>query len=1143
MRGEKLEKLFKTIEESSIAIAVISSRYTESNWCLDELAKIKECVEEERMKVFPVFYKVTVDSVKDQNGNFGDYFRKTLKLSPDKKETWEKALKFVTLRLGQTVDEKSCEETVVNEIVEEVMKMLDDISTKRTEGQGRSQKKLLTENGAEERNCSDTSFLYGIETRTKQIEDKLELQSKVTRIVGVVGMPGIGKTTLARKVLENQSCNFMYTVYLDEISKKSKIRPLNRLHEDLLLELYNWKNNGKEQQRIAFSLETFKAVLRKKKIFVVLDDVSDKEQLDAILENREWLCEGSKIVIITRSESAVKGIVNDTYFVSGLSHIDALKLFNYHAFSSVEYCGDPSLRKLAGEFVDYTGGHPLAVKVLGHELHMKEKTYWESMRGMLTKGLISNTIQDGLRVTYDELSEHHKNVFLDIACFFRFGEEYHVKILLDSSSHDDIKVLADKFLINICAGRLEMNDLLYTFAMGLVSQASTENTRIRSRLFNHGDIVGVLNTNAVRAHFNIIHITLHSLPNFLYSILQEAKVRGIFFDVSKVMNTVTLDSDTFARMDDLRYLKLYNSRCPKECESECTVNFPDGVEFTLQEIRYLHWLKFPSEKFPQEFDPKNLIHLKLPYSKIEQIWDGEKDASKLKWLDLNHSRKLRTLTGLSQARNLQTLNLEGCTELTAVHREVQNMNSLVLLNLRGCTSLECLPEMNLIALKTLILSGCSSFEEFHMVGKDLKELYLDGTAIKGLPSAIGDLQSLVLLKLKDCINLSSLPSTLGNLRALEKLILSGCSRLTTLPMFQTTLKHLKTLLLDRTGICFPQQLPCGSVLLVSLDQVAENSIETYIRRKIQLMSNAVARYDEGFFLDVSIRICYPGWQLPVWFSHRMVGSVLKAELPRHWSDGGLIGIALSAVVSFANYQKSHLFIRCTCEFTANNGSCSRFSSILGGCNGHDSDEPMDIVSGHVFIGYMSLSHIKNCNGEIDYRNGCLATQASVNVEVTDGTRQVTDCEVLKCGFSLIYASTEVDHSWSPEEYPGVIAATTDVIHGDTGSNTQSEESDHQNGISSLLVAPRKDSHIREEGGSKTDHDAVLSRSNGSVWSEMGQGESSNSRVDANLKRKPVDVGDSTSEPYTGNRVNHTRYLSCLDGLFHCLRRSGAEQRP
>ncbi|CAN6858479.1 unnamed protein product [Brassica oleracea] len=1005
MRGEKLEKLFKTIEESSIAIVVISSKYTESEWCLNELAKIKECVEEERMRVFPVFYKVTVASVKDKKGNFRDYLTK---LSSDRKETWENALDFVTSRLGQTVDEKSCEGTAIKAIVKAVMRLLDDISTKRADGRGGTQKKLLTEKGAEDRTCSDTSSLYGMETRTKQLEDKLELQPKVTRIVGVVGMPGIGKTTLAKKVLEKQRqrCKFMYTVYLGEICKKSKLLPLNRLHEDLLLELYNWKNNGNEKQQMNsnFSLDKFKAGLSKKKIFVVLDDVSDKKQLDAILENREWICEGSKIVIITRSESAVKGIVNDTFFVPGLSHIDALKLFNYHAFSSADYCGDPGLRKLAEEFVDYTRGHPLALKVLGGELHLKDKAYWESKRAMLTQGL-SNIIQDGLRVPYDDLSEHHKNVFLDIACFFRFGDENHVKSLLDSSLHDDdIKVLADKFLINICAGRLEMNDMFYTLAMGLLSQASAENTKSGCRLFNHGDIVGVLNTKA-----------------------QATKVRGIFFDVSQVTKNVMLDSDTFASMGDLRYLKFYNSRCPKVCESECTVNFPDGVEFTLQEIRYLHWLKFPSEKFPQEFDPRNLIDLKLPYSKMEQIWDGDKDASKLKWLDMNNSCKLRTLTGLSQARNLQTLNLEGCTELKAVHEEVQNMDSLVFLNLRGCTSLESLPEMNLIALKTLILSGCSRFEEFHIVGKNLEELYLDGTVIKGLPSTIGDLQSLVLLKLNDCVHLSSLPDTVGNLKALEKLILSGCSKLETLPKFQTA---LKTLLFDRTGIYFPQQLPCGSFLLSSvrhlclsrnifkslpseisllyhlkwlnlkyckelssvpvlppnlelldahgcislekvadpsplwlgetkhvhstfnfsncnkLDQVAENSIETYVRRKIQLMSNAVALYDEGFFLDVSIRICYPGWQLPVWFSHRMVGSVLKAELPRHWSDGGITGIALCAVVSFANSQtqNSRLSVRCTGEFTEKNRSRIRFNCILGGCNEHDSDKPMEIVS-------------------------------------------------------------------------------------------------------------------------------------------------------------------------------------------------------
>ena len=94
--------------------------------------------------------------------------------------------------------------------------------------------------------------------------------------------------------------------------------------------------------------------------------------------------------------------------------------------------------------------------------------------------------------------------------------------------------------------------------------------------------------------------------------------------MSQVTKNVMLDSDTFASMGDLRYLKFYNSRCPKVCESECTVNFPDGVEFTLQEIRYLHWLKFPLDELPPDFNPENLIDLRLPYNKIQRVWEAIK---------------------------------------------------------------------------------------------------------------------------------------------------------------------------------------------------------------------------------------------------------------------------------------------------------------------------------------------------------------------------------------------------------------------------------------------------------------------------------------------------------------------------------------
>ncbi|VVB07999.1 unnamed protein product [Arabis nemorensis] len=105
--GKDLGIFLETIEKSRIAIAVISSLYTESSWCLDELAKIKECVEKGTLEVFPLFFKVPVETVEDLTGTFGDNFRKLAKMDKHKlkRKKWRKALKFVTKRKGEKTDE------------------------------------------------------------------------------------------------------------------------------------------------------------------------------------------------------------------------------------------------------------------------------------------------------------------------------------------------------------------------------------------------------------------------------------------------------------------------------------------------------------------------------------------------------------------------------------------------------------------------------------------------------------------------------------------------------------------------------------------------------------------------------------------------------------------------------------------------------------------------------------------------------------------------------------------------------------------------------------------------------------------------------------------------------------------------------
>lgn len=74
--GQDLNNLFKRIEESKIALAVLSSKYTESDWCLEELVKMKECSMKgegcnNNLLVIPIFYKLETSTVAELDGDFG----------------------------------------------------------------------------------------------------------------------------------------------------------------------------------------------------------------------------------------------------------------------------------------------------------------------------------------------------------------------------------------------------------------------------------------------------------------------------------------------------------------------------------------------------------------------------------------------------------------------------------------------------------------------------------------------------------------------------------------------------------------------------------------------------------------------------------------------------------------------------------------------------------------------------------------------------------------------------------------------------------------------------------------------------------------------------------------------------------------
>ena len=93
-RGENItEELVRAIQASRISVIVLSRRYADSSWCLEELVKIMECRTKLGQIVLPVFYDVDPSDVRKQTGRFAESFNQKHKdIDEDKVKRWRAAL-------------------------------------------------------------------------------------------------------------------------------------------------------------------------------------------------------------------------------------------------------------------------------------------------------------------------------------------------------------------------------------------------------------------------------------------------------------------------------------------------------------------------------------------------------------------------------------------------------------------------------------------------------------------------------------------------------------------------------------------------------------------------------------------------------------------------------------------------------------------------------------------------------------------------------------------------------------------------------------------------------------------------------------------------------------------------------------------
>nr|GEY69520.1 hypothetical protein [Tanacetum cinerariifolium] len=172
-----------------------------------------------------------------------------------------------------------------------------------------------------------------------------------------------------------------------------------------------------EVYSVAEGKRKIKSMLCHSNVLVILDDVDDLVQLEALAGSRDWFGDGSRIIITTRDEHLLeKHKVDHVFPVRLLSDDEAIELFNIHAYNEEKHIKD--YEKLSLQVVSYADGLPLALKVLGSFLYDKDAKEWTSTMDRL-RDIPQSKIVDKLKINYDGLEPFEKELFLDIACFFR----------------------------------------------------------------------------------------------------------------------------------------------------------------------------------------------------------------------------------------------------------------------------------------------------------------------------------------------------------------------------------------------------------------------------------------------------------------------------------------------------------------------------------------------------------------------------------------------------------------------------------------------------------------------------------------------------------------------------------------------------
>ncbi|KAK3419288.1 hypothetical protein EUGRSUZ_J01320 [Eucalyptus grandis] len=789
--GEEIgPELLHAIKQLKILIPIFSKGYAASKWCLMELAQMVECKEKWGQKIIPIFYDVEPRMVRKQTGTYGHAIQSHINENTDKTMNWKAALNKVGKLKGCELNKRGKGE-FMKEVVDKVLFEL--------------KKSYL---GA-------LDCLVEMDDQVDEIMEMIGEDTSETKIIGIHGMGGVGKTTLARIVYTKLSANFDDCCFLFGVRHKGILSSQDQLISTLR------KGKCLPIHDIAEGITEVKKSLSFKKVLLVIDDVDQKTELDALVGmGKCWFCRGSKVIITTRNEEVLKH-VDMKHQVIEMDFDRSLILFSKHAFKSdhapAEYVG------LSKKAVKICSGLPLVLEIIGSLLAEEDRKSWETTLKKL-ETIPDEKVEEKLNISIKALPPLAGKIFLDVCCFFVGFDVRIVRHMWESCGFQPdfyLSVLQKMSLIKITEhNRLWMHDIVRDLGRDFVRKTGDYKPEKQSRVWDQEKATDVLETKEGRE--NVEAISLKSDHQFQDFIEKEESISLPNLRFLQV-DGVDLDENNIRHFHSANWLL----RNPIMLLNFHSTNWFGGNPIMLPQLRWLSWHNFPIFFKFIACSPRKLVILDVSWSEITYEWDGWnhlKMAEDLKVLNLTGCRYLRRTPDLSAHENLEQLILQGCTELVQVDSSINKLNHLVSLNLGGCRKLQTLPDKmeELEALRELIIDGTSITEIPEWKGmKKLETLSASSCESLSMCNFSGCLTSILNLRLGGT-NITVLP--FGNFASLVELNLSQ-SKIQELPSSIEKMKYLRVLRVSHTPL---KRLPSALGMLEKLEEIYARDCRNFL---------------------------------------------------------------------------------------------------------------------------------------------------------------------------------------------------------------------------------------------------------------------------------------------------------------------------